>query len=339
MTMEFNHDIQYGPLNTSLRVKETQLLAREEYERLIYAADYDEALNLLSNTPYREKIEHARTTHDYQTLVMDELKETYQWLKTVSPDPILFEALTLKYVYHNVKVLFKERLMGTSFSEVLIDVGPYPIYALRQAINEGENTLDSPYLMQNIINLRHNFDSIDDYQGMDIFIDRAYMHHLKRLAEAMENQALREYFEKNITETNILIFFRALRLGHSARNMGAIITDEGAVSTQKFMELAEYGEAEAVNYFMQRSDSRPLFEQAMSEDGKLSITRLEQAIDESLLKQLSAARFEVFGPLPIVYYIARKELEADQLRLILASKLNDIEPSIVIERMRLDYAV
>ncbi len=339
MAMEFNHDTQYGPLNTSLRVKEMQLLSHEDYERLIYASDYDEALNLLMSTSYRDKIEYARTTHDYQTLVMDELKESYQWLKSVCPEPNLFEAMTLKYIYHNVKVLFKERLMGATFTDALIDIGPYPIYALRQAINEGEDLQASPYLKQNIINLRHNFESLDDYQDMDIFIDRAYIHHLKRLAESMEDTAVREYFETTISETNILIFFRALRLGHSARNIGAIITDEGSISSQTFMELAERGESEAIDYLMNQSFSCELLEQAILEDGQLSIPRLEQAVDESLLKRLSVARFQVFGPLPIVYYIARKELEADQLRLILASKLNDIEPSIVMNRMRLDYAV
>lgn len=332
--MQTDYETRFSSLNTSLRVKEMMLLKAEDYERLLSASDYHEALNLLSNTPYRDGVSQARETHDYQTMVMDELKDTYHWIKQVIPDPALYEAMTLKYVYHNVKVLFKERLNKQTYSDALIDIGPVPIYELRQAVNEGQGDTFQDYFMGNLENMRNYFEDIDHYQQLDVFIDRAYVHHLKRLSEAMTDPKVAKYFDQIIDETNILIFFRALKLGHSPRELTAILTDEGNLKTADYISIAEQGERQAARYFSEHVTYRHLFEEAVDENGNLNIRRLEQAIDESELKTLSQAKFEVFGSLPIIYYTLQKELEVDHLRLILAGKLNNINADIIRERMR-----
>ncbi|MBG9983916.1 V-type ATPase subunit [Aerococcaceae bacterium DSM 111022] len=334
MKMNENYEMQFGSLNTTLRVREMSLLKPEDYERLLAADDYDEALNLLMNTPYREGVSQARESHDYQTMVMDELKETYHWIKREIPDDLLYRALTLKYVYHNVKVLFKERLNGALYPDALIDIGPFPIYALRQAVNEGQGDKFKDFFLSNLENMRNYFDDIDHYQQLDVFIDRAYVHHLKRLSEEMENPKVAKYFDQMIDETNILIFFRALRLGHSPRELAAILTDEGDLKAADFVTIGSKGEGQAARYFSENTNYRHLFADAVSENGQLSIRRLEQAIDHSQLKTLDQAKFEVFGPLPVIRFVQKKELEVDQLRLILAGKLNNIDTEVIRERMR-----
>lgn len=332
-------ELIYGALNTSLRVKETLLLKQEDYDRLLDAKDYDEALNLLMNTPYREGVTQARQTHDYEAMLMDELITTYHWIKETNPDHRLYTAITLKYVYHNIKVLFKERLNGEQYPEAIINISPVPLYELRQAVNEGQGEQFADYFMGNLENLRNYFDSVEHYTDLDIFIDRAFMHHLKRLSEEMVDPQVRTFFEKYIDETNVLIFFRALRLGHSPRDLQAILTDEGILKVADFVAIAEMGEQAAVRYFSAQPNYRHLFEDTSRDTGKLVISDLEKAVDISLLKELSQANFKVFGPLPLVFYIERKEMEVQQLRLILAGKLNNIDTNIVRDRMRQKYAI
>lgn len=337
MERPIEHD--FGALNTTLRAKETRLLNREIMHRLVEAKDYDEALNILEQTAYRDGIEKARETRDYQSLVTQQLKDSYYWMMRECPDKRLALALTLKYVYHNLKVLFKETMEGTKHSELLIDITPIPIYELRQAIEKGGHINFPNEFNQMIQQLKTFFTSSKQYHQLDIYIDRAYLHHLKSLTEQFVDSDTVNYFEQLIDKNLLLIFFRAIRFNYTSRELAGILTDDGQISVKDYIELAEQGEAKAIQYFSTHSDYAHLFDDAIDEMGQLNLAILEKNIDNSLMRYLSQAKYQTFGSLPLVYYIERKEMECHHLRLVLAGHLNNIDSIIIKKRMRQPYAI
>ena len=100
-------DTDYGQVNTVVRIHENYLLDEAQLLRMFEASDYNQALRLLSDTQYRPGIESAIETQDYEPMLMHRLEETASWLLKDIPNPQLSELLTLQYMYHSIKVLFK----------------------------------------------------------------------------------------------------------------------------------------------------------------------------------------------------------------------------------------
>ena len=91
--------------NTRIRVYESSLLRNDQYERMLQASNFEEAVNVLKDTPYRNDVEELKETKNYDTLLMNELQSVYNDLFKISPNPKLIELFTLRYSYHNLKVL------------------------------------------------------------------------------------------------------------------------------------------------------------------------------------------------------------------------------------------
>ena len=78
-------DTDYGKVNMTVRVHENYLLNQNHYERMLQAANYEEAVRVLSDTIYREGVEEAIRTRDYEPMLMHVLEDTYRWL--INEDP------------------------------------------------------------------------------------------------------------------------------------------------------------------------------------------------------------------------------------------------------------
>ena len=332
-------DSSYGPLNMIVRVQENNLLDRSHYERMVSANTYEEALRVLIDTNYRDNIEEATNSKEYETMLMDELKETYQWIIDQSPSVILSELITLRYAYHNIKVLFKEKLTGKDFDHTLIDIGVYPIYEFRREVAQGDSDQLPRYYCQNIENLNIEFEETPRINDIDIFVDRAYIHHLKRLSEEINDPGVTEYVDKVIDNRNMSIFFRALSAKRGKTHLQATLTDEGSISTEYFIEVADVGLENASKLFGESADYRDIMAQAYDSKGDFSLRRFEQATDIETETHLSDATFNVFGPLPVLAFISAKEIEVKNIRLALTGQLNNIDSEVVKDRMRLEYAV
>lgn len=332
-------DSSYGPLNTTVRVHENNLLNQSDYDRMLSAQTYEDAVRVLTETSYRDGVDSAVNTKEYDDMLMTNLKETYRWVLNQSPNQLLSELMTLGYAYHNIKVLFKEELTGKDFDKTLIEIGLYPIFEFRRAVSQGQSDVLPELYIQNINNLRNEFAETPRLNDIDIFVDRAYVHHLKRLSEQIDDVDVTRYIEKLIDNTNMSIFFRALAGNRGMTHLQATITDEGAISTAFFVEVAQGGMENAIRVFSESPDYRDIIAQAIDEEGHFSLRRLEQAIDNATETYLAQAKFHVFGPLPVLAFISAKEIEVKNIRLVLTGKINNIESDIVRDRMRLDYAV
>ncbi|MEK6189467.1 MAG: V-type ATPase subunit, partial [Carnobacterium alterfunditum] len=88
--------------NTRVRVYESSLLRNDQYERMLQASNFEEAVNLLKDTPYRNDVEELKETKNYDTLLMNELQSVYTDLFKITPNHDLIELFSLRYSYHNL---------------------------------------------------------------------------------------------------------------------------------------------------------------------------------------------------------------------------------------------
>ncbi|XJS11116.1 V-type ATPase subunit [Aerococcaceae bacterium WGS1372] len=330
----------YGPLNMTVRVQENHLLDQSQYDRMLRAQSYEEAVRVLLDTNYRDGVQEAIETKDYEPMLRKELIDTYQWILDQSPSDLINELMTLRYAYHNIKVLYKEKLTGKDFDSTLIDIGVFPIYEFRKEVSQDEESVNLPkYYKQNIRNLNIEFAEAPRLSDIDIFVDRAYIHHLKRLSEEIDDEAVTQYINRIIDNTNVSIFFRAISSNLGKNHIQATITDEGSISQEFFVQLVDQGLEAAIEAFKDMADYGAIMDDAIGQDNQLSLRRLEKALDNATETYLEQAHFSVFGPIPVLAFISAKEIEIKNIRLALTGQLNRIDPEIVRDRMRLDYAV
>jgi V/A-type H+-transporting ATPase subunit C len=70
--------------------------------------------------------------------------------------------------------------------------------------------------------------------------------------------------------------------------------------------------------------------------GKLS--SLEKLSENYIMNNLKVAKYVAFGPEPIFAYIVAKETEIKIIRIIMVGKLNNVDTSVIRERVREVYA-
>lgn len=330
-------DSSYGPINTTIRVYENYLLSKNQYDRMLEAKYYEDAVIVLHDTIYRDEVDEAVKNQNYDPMLLNELVKTYNWVKEQSPSQELIELITLKYAYHNIEVLFKEKYMDKDFSHTLINIGAFPIYEYRKAIATGHSDVLPQKYVDNINDIHTYFDEMPSIKDLDVYLDRVYFDHMLTLAREIDDPEVTQYIKHLIDLSNLSVFFRALANGQSRNHIQAVLSEGGTVPIEIYLNLASENMDNAVNE-LRKTKFRDIIESAMVKD-KISLSELERNIDNAEIEYLSQAKMKVFGPLPIIAYLNAKETEVKNIRLVLASKINSIDPAIVRDRMRLNYAL
>ena len=68
------------------------------------------------------------------------------------------------------------------------------------------------------------------------------------------------------------------------------------------------------------------------------LSELEKIAENYLMELNRDSKYIVFGPEPLFTYLVAKEREINAIRMIMVSKINNISPDKVKERLRDTYA-
>lgn len=115
-----------------IRVLETKLLDKTKLERIIDSSSGEEALKILGETEYSNVMGNVKRIEDYEEILSSELKRVYKLLYEISPIRSVVDVMSIKYDYHNIKVLIKEKILNKDFSNMLVPVGKVDISKLKK---------------------------------------------------------------------------------------------------------------------------------------------------------------------------------------------------------------
>jgi len=99
------------------RVLETRLLSRAIIDRMVEAEDIDEVIRILRETEYAQSIEGLARAEEYEKILSAELKRVYETMYDITEEKVVVDLLALKYDYHNLKVLVKEKFLQRDLKE------------------------------------------------------------------------------------------------------------------------------------------------------------------------------------------------------------------------------
>ncbi|HAJ70108.1 MAG: V-type ATP synthase subunit C [Alkalibacterium sp.] len=331
-------DIAYSSSNVLIRVYENNLLTRAHFERMLTADSFEEAVNVLRETPYRNDVDRIKEDKNYDSMFMNELHETYDEMFDIVPNKELIELFGLRYAYHNLKVLFKEEITDQELDHLFIPIGRYPIAELRQAVRSGQSEVLPGAYMDSINEVKSDYDEYQNVQAVDIILDRRYFTHSRELAKETGEPGVLELIERYIDYNNLSTLVRGMKQNRTRNFMLTVLSSSGSIPKEDLLDLMK-NDLSAVAQYYRKTNYRKIVDNAIdSETEELSTVNVDYETDNAYMEKMHEAKLESFGPMPVIAYLYAKETEVTNLRLILSGKENGLTADEIRERMRLNYA-
>lgn len=316
------------------RVLEKRLLNRTIIERMIDAEDIQGVFRILGETEYSNQVGKIDRPEDYDKILSSELDRVYKLMEEVSPDQRVIDLLRLKYDYHNLKVMIKEHLLDNDFSHMYVDRGTSDYQGIRSNfLSENYRGIKEEFA-QALEDVMSDFEKNEDPQRIDLILDKYYFDHLYKLAKETEVDLFIEYVEDLIDFTNMRTLIRLKKQNKSNRFLEDVLLDHGKIDIKSIVLSLSDSIDNIMNKFKNYSISPALREGLKDYEETGSLSHYEKYMDNHLM-ELNKSSFSVhFGPEPLFSYVLAKETEISILRIIMVSKINNIPPDSIRERLR-----
>lgn len=336
---------------TRVKVMKSKLLRGKDYLRM-RKMGLNEMIRFLEESEYKKEIDSLSKEYKGMELVELSLNENManilnKLLRISLRDEVrlLIEFYSKKWILNNVKLVIRARLNKLSENDLkygIIPIEPTDYETCQKMYTESEdNFIDS---VSKITEL--DFDEMkklfreDDLVGMENEIDRKFYSQLidlKNKIRMSEKDPLKQFFDHLIYLMNIKNIILLKKEGVEEETIKKMIVYEETKKRSKLMRFAKKSRKEKMSEFIESlikaEDMEKLIEKLKTSEYKGLVTKeieediskLESSMDRFLM--LHASRLLHRQPLsvsPIFGYLLTKEIEIQNIRLMVHSKAMDL---------------
>ena len=329
-------DIDYKAINTLIRTYELKLLQTDDFERMLKADDLKATLDNLKATDYEFDQEELLQTKQFNEMLMAHLADVYREMYEVAPQPQLLDLFTLRYTYHNLKVLLKDLFLESNQETLLIPIGSLSVDQLKTLVSSGKNDNAHPLMVEAVRLTKEDFEERQLIEAVTVYMDTYYLRHLRAISDDLQNEDISAITDTLIDLYNLTTLVRSLNQGKPRSHLHALLSSSGTVSKQDLIDDSINGAVSVLKkYYSSKVYGSKL--EVVIEDNKINTLKLDKIMDELISEIVSEGIYQAFGPMPLLGYIYAKETEITNLRLLLVGKDNQIDETILRERMRTIY--
>ncbi len=327
------NNIDYAQSVVLSKVYEKRMLGKAKIDRMIDAKDEKEAFKILMDSEYSKSANNVYDVYGYVTLLNQETARVRTIAEELLQDERILEIMTLKYDYHNIKIIVKSLFSNKDLTDKFI-----------QSKNANPQTMLAQVKAEKYINLKDEFaiaikEAIADYeknndpQMIDIILDKHYFQHMLKLSSELEIEYFTKYIKAKIDFYNVETLLRIKRMNKNTIFAEKVIFDGGNIERNKLIGLLQ-ADLDKITMSLKAETTGKYIVKGLDEYRKTgSLFKLEKQ-NKAYFNELNKdARFITFGPEPIISYILSKEDEIDKVRFILVGKLNNISSDIIRERL------
>lgn len=327
-------DTDYLVISARIRAMENTLLTRERMEQMLEARTDEDAVKVLQECGYPEF--SADNPEEMDAALAAAREAVVQDLGDSAPDSRYLDVFKLKYDYHNTKALLKAAAMGTSPDSMLMDMGRVPVAELKEAVDSGNLDNLPPMLASAVAQAREVLDTTRDPQLSDIVLDRWGYQDMLAAAGETGSDFLRGYVRAAIDAANLRTLVRTLRMGKNADFLQGVLFEGGTIPADLVVAVASSDGGGMVELYAPTNLGAAAEAGAEALKGG-ALTAFEKLCDDAVADYLSDAKFVPFGEAPLVGYLAARETEYTNLRIILMGRKAGLAPEIIRSRLRKSY--
>ena len=327
--------MDYGQSVVTIRVLEKRLLTKNRIERMIESETCEEVLKLLSETEYSQDMTDIRNSRDYEKILKRETERVFSLVRNMSKNKEVVDILSLKYDYHNLKVLIKSKVFEKDNTNLLMNAGTIDITKFKT--KSETQSLDLPEeILEAIAEIKKEENLTP--QKIDIIVEKYYFKNLVNLSKKIDVKVITDYVKGLIDFQNIITLFRVQKQNRDAKFLDSVIFEGGTISKDKIVASLNDSSETILNKFKKEKLGPYLVKgvEVFNETKRLS--EFEKISDNYLMELNKESKYIVFGPEPLFTYLVAKEREINAIRLIMVSKINNISSEKIRERLRDTYA-
>ena len=327
-------DTDYLALSTRIRSLENGLLTREKMERLLETRTVEETVRLLREwgyeglDPAHPEVMDAFLAAAREAMLADLAQE--------APDPRYIDVFRLPYDYHNLKVILKADAMGIDPNRLLVETGCVKPKTLTESVRSGETDGLPPRLAEAAEEGREVLHTTRDPQLSDMAVDRRCWQDMTETAEATGSDFLRGYVKAQIDAVNLRTLVRTLRMKKSPAFLQGALLEGGEIGPGALLKISKndgsgLAELYAATRFHAAAERGA---EALRGGGLMAFEKL---CDDAVAEYLSGARFVPFGEAPLLAYLAARETEWMNLRILLMGKQAGLAADVIRFRFRSNW--
>ena len=320
--------------STRLRVLEKEFLKSENFIRISETETLEDALRSLSDTVYNKYINKLSSPTDYEYILKEELTNFYDELFDISPSKIPVKLFTLKYFYHNLKVLIKEDIGKKDLKDLYMNIGDFDLKEYKDALLKGSKKNKYFELITRVEEL---YEEKKDPQLIDIYLDNAYFTELLELAKESKVDLFIKYAKNLIDFTNIRTLLRAKKQEKSVEFLRSIIIEGGNVREETYFDLLNRDISSDTDAFKKLEIYKYIKEALDSFKERGNLSDFEREMDNYFIDLIKDVKYITYGPEVVFANALAKEMEIKNLRIILVSKLNGLDSEFIREKLRDTY--
>lgn len=327
-------DTDYLVISARIRAMENHLLTRERMEQVLEARSDEEAAKILQECGYPDLDPTHPEAMDAALAAAREA--TLADLTDGAPDARYIDIFKLKYDYHNIKALLKAQAMGTDAAHMLMDMGRVSAAELKEAVETGHLEELPATLAAAAAEAREVLDTTRDPQLSDLVLDRWCYRDMLEAAEATGSAFLQGYVRIQIDAANLRALVRTIRMGKNAEFLRGALLEGGDVDPDTVLRISADQGAGLTELY------GPTALGAAAEAGAEilkggAMTEFEKLCDDAVADYLSGAQAVPFGEAPLVGYLAARETEYTNLRILLLGRSAGLAPDLIRARLRRSY--
>ena len=332
--MDLRQFIQVIP---RLRVLETRLLDKTKIDRMIDSNSPEDLLKVLRETEYGNLMSNVKRAEEYEEVLSGELKRVYDEMYKMSPSKELIDLMSIKYDYHNIKVILKGRFLNKDLSDILIKVGRTEVTKLKSTIDNNELVDLNPIMRKGIEETLEDFNIKKDPQRIDIILDRYMFLEMKLIAKGLDDKFASTYVKVIIDLTNIKSLLRVKKQKKGREFLLSVVIDGGNIDKDMLVLLLTDA-TENIPSKLSYTNYENILKVGVEDYCKNgSAGLLEKLVDNYIMDMMKDAKMIPFGCEPLLAYIYAKETEIKIIRIIMVGKLNNITGEVIRERLREVY--
>ena len=317
-----------------LRVLETRLLDKAKIDRMIDSNSAEEALKVLQETEYSNVMTNVKRAEDYEYMLSEELKRVYHEVYSMSPVKSLVDIMSIKYDYHNIKVILKGMFLEKDFSHMFMEVGMMDASKMKVDIETG-NLSSFPSTMRKAIEETiEDFNAKKDPQRIDIILDKYMFENMRELAKELDDTFASKYVSASIDLTNLKTLLRVKKQNKDRDFLLSLVIEGGSIDKDVLVALLS-DSVENIASKLAYTDYEEVLKLGVEDFAQTgSAGLLEKLVDNYIMDLMKSAKMIPFGGEPLLAYIYAKETEIKVIRIIMVGKLNNIAGEVIRERLR-----
>ena len=324
-------DIDYLVVSARIRAMESQLLTASRIDQILDARGQEEVTKVLQECGYPE----LDASHpDVMDAALSEARRNMlEDLTDSVPDPRYIDVFKLKYDYHNVKSILKARAMQVSPDRMLMDMGRVSTAELQEAMETGNMAFLSSMLADAITEAEEVLNTTRDPQLADIMLDRWYYREMSQIAGETGSVFLQGYVKVQIDAANLRTLVRTIRMGKGGEFLRGVLFEGGEIAPEALEKIAAASGAGLADLYI------PTRLAAAAEAGAEALkggplTTFEKRCDDAVSEYLSGAGMVPFGEAPLVSFLAARETEYTNLRIMLMGRAAGLDAEVIRSRLR-----